>query len=116
LTREAAASLEAAGSLEAAALALGAETGDSATKAPLPEAMVAPAPSDTGVQAAAPNAADGLRAGSDEEVLTSPAAAVHDGTGIEDILLVLGVVLAAAGALLLLVVWLARRTVDPLLR
>jgi hypothetical protein len=115
-------SIEAAASLEAAALAAGAEIADSAARSAAPEAMTATAPSDTTLQAAADAPAvarsmvDGASTVSNDEALATSAGAVDGGPGVEDVLLVVGLVLAAAGALLLLVVWLARRVADPLLR
>jgi hypothetical protein len=39
-----------------------------------------------------------------------------DGLSVESVLIVVGVVLALAGGLLLLLAWLSRRSADPLLR
>jgi hypothetical protein len=115
-------SIEAAATLEAAALAAGAEIVDSAARSAVPEAMTAPAPSGTTLQAVAegPAAArstlDSASAASDEDDLATSAGAGDGGPGVEDVLMVVGLVLAGAGVLLLLVVWLARRVADPLLR
>jgi hypothetical protein len=115
-------SIGAAASLDAAALPAGAETGDSAASSMEPRAMVLPAPSDLAsgaaadVQALATSATDGVPAESGADVLTDAAPSVVDGPGVQDVLLVVGLVLAGAGALLLVVVWLARRVADPLLR
>ncbi len=83
--------------------------------APLAGAMSPSAP--PGEVPLAAVAAEGAAAGS-----TAPPAEAtslvesDDGLPIESILMVVGVVLALAGALLLLMAWLSRRSADPLLR
>ncbi|HZV99980.1 MAG TPA: hypothetical protein VFF55_00340, partial [Candidatus Deferrimicrobium sp.] len=83
--------------------------------APLAGAMSPSAP--PGEVPLAAVAAEGAAAGSTPR----PAEATSlvesdDGLPIESILMVVGVVLALAGGLLLLMAWLSRRSTDPLLR
>jgi hypothetical protein len=62
-------------------------------------------------------AADGAAAGSTPRPAEATApVGLEEGLPIESVLMVVGVVLALAGGLLLLLAWLSRRSADPLLR
>jgi hypothetical protein len=62
-------------------------------------------------------AAEGAAAGSTPRPTEATALVEReDGLPIESVLMVVGVVLALAGGLLLLLAWLSRRSTDPLLR
>lgn len=104
----------AAGASELFAVEAGAQEPDVAARGETPDAVAditasaAPAAS----EAALPGAVDGS-----DLVIVEPGANSPDaGFTTEMVLLALGVVLAAGGALVLLLVWLARRVGDPLLR
>ncbi len=62
-------------------------------------------------------AAEGAAAGSTPPPAEATApVGLEEGLPIDSVLMVVGVVLAVAGGLLLLLAWLSRRSADPLLR
>ena len=103
--------------MDARAKALAAQPAASAAAGAAP---MAAAPLETVSEQAPPAALAAEASAENGQVAEEPAteSAVVDGSGlpVETVLLTLGAILALAGALLLGLAWLARRTTDPLLR
>lgn len=104
----------AADALEQFAVEAGVEEPDAATRREAPDAAaeIASSPAPVDGEAALPNAS----VGADFRVTAPIASSSTAGITTETLLLALGVVLALGGALVLLLMWLARRAGDPLLR